>query len=154
MNKLLRNTKDGHGKVQTTKLKTKQTSSSPTKKGIFKDVNVINKFSTSSDHRIIRAHIKLQMQKELNKMISKTKPRNIKVISATLNKTITQKIKQALNKLRSTKSKLDKSSHNTKILIERRRTLRKNTSTDRQELIILNKEITKALRKDLRQNNA
>uniref|UniRef100_A0A6P7GZ09 Uncharacterized protein LOC114348256 n=1 Tax=Diabrotica virgifera virgifera TaxID=50390 RepID=A0A6P7GZ09_DIAVI len=64
------------------------------KEELFKDVNVLNQFNTSSDHRLVRAKITISIEKERFKMINKkhpkkwVKPTNIQEFEKYINDTL------------------------------------------------------------------
>ncbi|XP_072401120.1 uncharacterized protein [Diabrotica undecimpunctata] len=141
-------------------------------------ITVLNSCSVGSDQRMVRAKIVLNLQKQRYKMITKTHPigwnpientmsfeeeilrcletTNIDVMDVeTLNDNLIKAIKNA-EKKRNTNPRRDKEekiSEETKRLMETRRELKNKNDTNARVLQQLNKDINKAVRKDVRQYN-
>lgn len=147
------------------------------RRNIVRDVTVLNRISIGSDHRLVRALIELKPNKERLKLIKKTstkwKPiedvvsyqqevnvglghieneRDINV--TTLNNNIINAVKAAKTKCQKRNtSKTDKLSTTTRALMKTRRELPDKHSTNNDQLRQLNREISKAIRRDIRYYN-
>lgn len=149
------------------------------KKNIIKDVTVLNNFSVGSDHRIVRAKVKINVKRERAKMQSSTQ--NSKWTSLK-NKTayqeeITNKledlehlkedeinidelcmqINSALKEAQinhcAAKTREEKLSQDTKTLMDSRRNMKDRYAANNATLRQLNRDITKSVRNDVRKNN-
>lgn len=147
------------------------------KKHIVKDVSVLNRFSTSTDHRMVRAKIKINIKQERHKLIQK---KNTKILSEII-ETNQDKYREMLNKKMSTQQYQDnlsincltekltkdiltstkkacmgtkhnrpqKISKETQEIIKNRRKLKKDSIEYRES----SKAISKRIRKDIRTYN-
>lgn len=146
------------------------------KKYIVKDVSVLNKISTGSDHRIVRAKLTIDVGKERHKLIRKTNSNrawkspsdmigfqqcitnklnsteteeNINV----LNEAITTAILESQNGYCPTTKKQSKLSEATMRKMKQRRDMRSEELTTAEELRQMNREVSKAIRRDIRKYN-
>lgn len=145
------------------------------KKYIVKDVSVLNKFSTGSDHRLVRSKIVINIKQERSKLISSKKnrfntidmdpvdfckkiadkipliPRHDEVTLDDLTEQTTATIIQCekLTKSRIQKVRKSRISKETEDLLKTRRFISKDTVNYREQ----NKIIHKAIRKDIRDHN-
>lgn len=145
------------------------------KKQTVTDVTVLNSLSVGSDHRMVRAKILLNLRTERKKLVfknncerwtnvddvekyQKTINENLKDADTCnledLNKNIVETINVAQKKhcLKQTENE-DKISTNTKNLMKQRRKLLGERPQQKDELRQLNKDITKAVRTDIRDYN-
>lgn len=146
------------------------------KKYIVKDVSVLNQLTTGSDHRMVRAKVLIDMSKERHKLIKKTaqnrpwmEPSSVVDFQQSINEelrvddpddnvnSLNETIITALTKSRNrhcptthTQSKL---SADTERLMQQRRTMRKEPHTTLDDLGKMNKEISRAIRRDIRTFN-
>ncbi|XP_044760798.1 craniofacial development protein 2-like [Coccinella septempunctata] len=142
------------------------------KRHIFKDVTVLNRFAKSSDHRMVRATIVLNTSYERHGMIKKNRTKTwtrpgderkfeehlSKILQDkplsndinVLNDAIVEAITVAQKKCCPTRPKEEKISLETHHKMERRRTLKSERNANQDEINRLNKEVAKAIRKDLR----
>lgn len=141
------------------------------RKDIFQDINVLNRFSTGSDHRMVRAKIKINLKREREKLIFHKK-RNKRVPPGDtykyreeiehslnydanqsvddLNENIVSSIKNALEGNRTQQGKEGIfNKHILKLMKQRREMTRKNNEEYRK----ISREITKEIRKNKRQQN-
>lgn len=147
------------------------------KKTICRDVSVLNRFNTGSDHRLVRAKIKIntaierkkllknhryptsdvlqlkeaEYQNDLNQKLTKVKLEQLE-IDELANK-ITSSVKTSVKKIcAGTKNHKDtKLSQDTLKLLEKRRNAEDRTT---QEYMDLNKQVKKGIRRDKRMYNA
>lgn len=146
-------------------------------KEIIKDIEVLNRFSTGSDHRPIRAKVRLNVKRERAKMILKTRkkgwipPENKDLYVDTLARHIQdleselENVEQANSRitkaLKETEKKCcpavvghkEKLSQNTRGLLDERRQLTEKYDSNYTILKKLNKDIHRSIRKDIRENN-
>lgn len=141
------------------------------RKDIVSDVDVLNRFSTGSDHRLVRAKIKLNIRKERNNMILKKShkkwnlPKNVykyeQQLSKSLNvndrmtvnaiyENITNSVNTTIEKCCKSKNKNQKLNLRTKSLMKQRRELTDKTTIEYRSI---NKEIAKEIRKHKREQN-
>lgn len=146
-------------------------------KHIVHDVQVLNSISIGSDHRMVRAIIEINIKRERSKLISKV--RNLgwnpidnsyeyrEALKNDLNgienlgtdvENLNERICTALQETRKRyepkrRQKEEKLSRGTKQLLTKRRELKNKYTTNYEELRQLNKEISKAIRKDTRKFN-
>lgn len=143
------------------------------KKRIIKDVTILNKFSTGSDHRMVRATIEIHLNKERHRMINKkstptwSTPNNVKEYEKEIDKQLEENIKDEENpdslNLKITEaitksqqkhcpknSKEERLSTQTKQLMKERREMKGNKNTSNHELREINKNISKSIRQDIR----
>ena len=139
---------------------------------ICKDVSVINRVHTGSDHRLVRAHVKINIKLERNKLIKQQRyPVNKELIENKdqyqkelnsrldtnqlpdmdinqLNEKITHSIQTSTKKICSKKRKTTngKITPSTMHLIRERRTLKRETDEYREK----NKQVKREIRRDLR----
>lgn len=145
------------------------------KKFIITDVSVLNKLDAGSDHRPIRATVRINIKAERNKLM--TKPRvptieqlkqNADKYQAELKKKLSNKdnimkmeINELENKIRTDIKTVTKNicsklkTSNSKIKEETRKLMkdRRNMSKESPEYVEINKEIKKKIRKDIRKYN-
>ncbi|XP_044749740.1 craniofacial development protein 2-like [Coccinella septempunctata] len=142
------------------------------RKDIINDIDVLNRFSTGSDHRMVRAEIKLNIKKERANMVLKRKskkwvtPKNtdsyINCISSNLNyednmpmdeiyENIRESIKTAIEQFCPKEVKEQKLNQKIRHLMKQRRDMEDKTT---QEYSILNRKISREMRKQKRQLNA
>lgn len=146
-------------------------------KNIVQDVTVLNKFSVGSDHRAVRAKIVINTRKERSKLVRITasrKPLTTQIadqyeqrlnsrLSPMLtneedidieesNKQIITAMKEAENECKQPLGvrKEEKLSDSTKKLMEKRRNLIDKHQNNATQLREINKEISKAIRRDVR----
>lgn len=146
------------------------------KKYIVKDVSVLNKINTGSDHRIVRAKLTIDVGKERHKLIRKTDnnrtwkspsdrtgfqqcianklsgtetEENINV----LNEAITTAILESQNRYCPTTKKNSKLSEATMRKMKQRRDMRSEELTTDEELRQINREVSRAIRSDIRTYN-
>lgn len=146
------------------------------KRYIVKDVSVLNKVTTGSDHRIVRVKLMIDVGKERHKLIKKTDSNrpwkspsdmvgfqqcitnklngteaeeNINV----LNETITTALLESQNGYCPTTKKQSKLSEATMRKMKQRRDMRSEELTTAEELRQINKEVSKAIRRDIRTHN-
>lgn len=144
------------------------------KKSIFQDVTVLNKFSTGSDHRMLRSKIRFNLQKERYKLTKQKKkykwfpPEDPEQFTNTINKSISISLScqldtEAMNdkiikaiKLAEKKNctkptnKHEKIGPNCRKLMEQRRKMKSNPNATLDEVRSLNIRINKEIRKDVR----
>lgn len=148
------------------------------RKEIVRDVTVLNKFSIGSDHRLVRSKISINIKNERRKLIkqptsSKWRPLrdetqyqhrikshlahmenvldpNIEDLSALITNSIKTAVKECQTQSTQRNEKLSTS---TKQLMEGRRNLINKHTTNVAELRRLNREISKAVRRDTRTYN-
>lgn len=153
------------------------------RKDIVHDVTVLNKVSIGSDHRMIRAKLKLSVKKERQKMITKTKPvnrwtppgniqsyqqmieetldgslktqeREIEIDLELLNQNILDAVKMAEEThCRPRNKKQEKLSAHTKALMKERREMKDKYDANFPKQKSLNKVISKSIRDDIRKYN-
>ncbi|XP_045460954.1 uncharacterized protein LOC123671253 [Harmonia axyridis] len=143
---------------------------------IVKDVSVLNKVSTGSDHRIVRAKLMIDVGKERHRLIKKTnsdrpwrsppdtvcfqqyisnrlddtKPEeDINV----LNETITTALIESQNIYCPRTKKESKLSEATMRKMKERRDMKSEEMTTAEELRQINREVSKAIRRDIRAYN-
>lgn len=148
---------------------------------IVQDLSVLNNFTTGSDHRMIRAKVALNIKKERIKLMSKTKsnrwvpPENLEsyqnkiaevldkikhsededIDIEELNASIGNSIKSAEKEHCSRrKTKDEKISQDTKELMRARHELKNKYEENYAQLRELNKQISKAVRRDVRRFNS
>ncbi|XP_030747799.1 craniofacial development protein 2-like [Sitophilus oryzae] len=139
------------------------------KRHIVKDLTVLNKLTTRSDHRLVRARIELNTGKERLKMIKKagsrswTKPADLEGFQRCiteqlqdytqensidgLNENITNALLESQNRYCPKTQREEKLSKFTKRLMDKRRATRSEQLTTVDELRDINKQISKAIRK-------
>lgn len=150
-------------------------------KRIIQDVSVLNNFTTGSDHRLIRARVKINVKAERQKLVTghrrdmETHIKNIRENNETyikkiedllhnkdfgvmsindINKNLQIAMNAALKEISpNTQAKHKKITRETIELIEKRRQLRQNNKADTQEYSELQKQIRKKCREDIRQYN-
>lgn len=147
------------------------------RKYTIQDVEVLNKFSAGSDHRMIRTKVIFNVKMERLKLVPKPNfrrwvpPANVKSFQDTveehlqnedtenthieqLNRKIVEALKQAQEKCCSKNQKdEEKLSLSTKTLLEERRQLKDKYGTNLPKTRELDKQITKNIRKDIRDYN-
>lgn len=147
------------------------------KKETVQDVTVLNRFSTGSDHRMVRAKIVLNVKEERRHMVARaekakfTSITNIRAYQEEiennlqnvvqdetnieqLNETLVKVLKKAQKKCENKQTrKNEKLSEDTRDLMQRRREMKDKHTTNTTELRSLNKSISKAIRKDIRSFN-
>lgn len=142
------------------------------RRDIVSDVDVLNRFSTGSDHRIVRARLKINIRKErtnmiLNKNYNKwNTPKNINEYEEQLNNSlkindhmtvdkiyenITASVNAAIGNNCQSQNKEQKLNQRTKTLMKQRREMTDKTTAEYRNI---NKEITKEMRKHKREKNA
>lgn len=150
------------------------------KQDIVQDVTVINKCSIGSDHRMVRAKVNINIKRERRKLISqthvkkwthiedpiqyqqhidrslgylkevKTEEINIDELNKEIIHTLKMAQERSISKDKTNKGKLSK---NTKDLMTQRRVLRESFTQNQPALKQLDKNISKAIRKDIRKYN-
>ena len=147
------------------------------KKRIVKDVTVLNRFSTGSDHRLVRAKVVIDTDKERHRMLKKKanipwkRPADIEGFQRsidnrlascdaysnedinTLNDILTSAVIESQNKYCPKTQKDKKLSQNTRQMIQERRDLRSKGIVANNELKEANKKVAKAIRRDIRAFN-
>ncbi|XP_030747130.1 uncharacterized protein LOC115875765 [Sitophilus oryzae] len=134
------------------------------RKDVIKDVSVLNRFSIGSDHRIVRAEIKMNIKKERTNMILKknhkkwvapeSKDSYKECIASNLNYENTTTIDEiyenikgatqtAIEKCCPKKVKEQKLNQSTKLLMKQRRDMEDKST---QEYRTLNRDISKEIR--------
>ena len=149
------------------------------RKDTIQDIVVPNKFSVGSDHRMIRAKVCFDIEKERTKMVLKNNkrkwipPENTILYKEVINKNLRNHrkaegmdIEQMNNNIveilreaekeccPNVKKNNDKLSQSTKKLLDERRNLRDKYDYNFTALKSLNKEIHRGIRHDVRQYNA
>lgn len=141
------------------------------RKDIFQDINVLNRFSTGSDHRMVRAKIRINLKREREKLIFHRKQDKRVPPGDTdkyreaiehslnydagqsvddLNEIIVSSIKSALEGTRAPQRKEEIFN---KHVLELMRQRREMTERDNEEYRKISREITKEVRKNKRQQN-
>ncbi|XP_044766144.1 craniofacial development protein 2-like [Coccinella septempunctata] len=147
------------------------------KKRIVKDVTVLNRFSMGSDHRLVRAKVVIDIDKERHRMVKKRtdkrwkRPADIEGFQRTiddrlagcdansnedvntLNDILTSAMLESQNKYCPKTQKEEKLSHSTRQMIQERRDLRSKGIVANNELKEANKKVAKAIRRDIRAFN-
>lgn len=145
------------------------------KKQIIADVTVLNRLSIGSDHRMVRAKVLLNLRTERSKLVNnngrerwtgvddvegyqRTIRENLEDADESdlenLNRNIVDSINAAQKKYCSRQTEnQDKLSNNTKNLMKQRRKLLGKYPRHKDELRDLNRDITKAIRADIRNYN-
>ncbi|XP_044759008.1 craniofacial development protein 2-like [Coccinella septempunctata] len=141
-------------------------------KNTVKDVSVLNKFFTGSDHRIVRAKIVLNLKKERRNMITKSErnpwrpPTDIDGFQGNisnlledsereenieeLNDAIVKALSASQEKYCPKTQKEEKISASTGLLMKERRFKGSQKTTTDEEIKAMNKQISKAIIKDIR----
>ena len=145
------------------------------KKQIFRNVTVLNQFSTGSDHRMLKACIETDLGKERYRMTKKkprctwTDPRSINTFEEdintilenkkgadqnvnTLNNVIIEAIEESQKIHCQEKSNNKRLSPETQALMEERRKMQSDKSKEHHQLREINKKISKSIRKDNRKH--
>lgn len=147
------------------------------KKEIIKDVEVLNRFSIGSDHRLIRAKVRLNVKMERTRMILKPRkkkwipPENNDKYEETLARHM-QNLESDLGDIEQTSNKIikalketekeccpavttrkEKLSQDTKELLNKRRQLTEKYDSNYTTLKELNKNIHRSIRRDVREAN-
>ena len=145
------------------------------KKQIFRNVTVLNQFSTGSDHRMLKASIETDLGKERYRMTKKkprctwTDPRSINTFEEhintilenkkgadqnvnTLNNIIIEAIEESQKIHCQEKSNNKRLSPETQALMEERRKMQSDKSKEHHQLREINKKISKSIRKDNRKH--
>lgn len=149
------------------------------RRGIVQDVAVLNRCTIGSDHRMVRAKVVIDTKRERRKLVKKATgnawnsignedryrqliTENIQSLEGVVesmdieevNQGILQAIQSAEQNCRSQGNrKTEKLSVDTKLLMARRRDMRDGYITSSAELRQLNKEISGAIRRDIRRHN-
>jgi len=145
------------------------------KKYIVKDVTVLNQMNIGSDHRMVRATIIINLGHERYRLAKHKRAKNWQTpenpdeyqqeITKSLNENlqsenieeiseqITKSILEATNKYCKTQKKENKLSQHTLQLMSDRRQLLQQENVDYREVRELNKDISKNIRKDIRNYN-
>ncbi|XP_072395388.1 uncharacterized protein [Diabrotica undecimpunctata] len=145
------------------------------KKEIIQDGTVLNAFNTGSDHRMVRAEVKISTKQERRKLVNTkplpiwTQPRDIKEYQSdiettlrnstdiTLNKNIdalnqhiTQVIEKSMRKHCPRNKNEEKLSTDTRNLMKQKNLITERNDPYGEQKKKINREVKKAIRKDLR----